>query len=463
MTMPIRGQKTHGAQTCHDEEAPEEGRSPGSEKITDEAAYTVSGTCCSGCESREGGDGKASETGSIREDGQNADNEARETRSQDAKTGPHRQKPHTTRKSHNVHWGYEGAGGPAHWGGIKQTFRACSAGQSQSPINLEAPEAGHLAPLGIHYKVSLIEMLNNGHTVQANYGKGSYITLGKERYDLVQFHFHTPSEHRVAGRSFPMEIHFVHRNKRGQLAIIGVLATFGDYNLAAREIWDRLPARAHTKSANTRSLINARDLLPDETKYFRYSGSLTAPLCSEKVSWVVLQKPMSFSEAQIAKLHRIIGMNARPTQARNSRYLLQSIGGWTMKIYLFIPILLGGLSACSMQALESLKLPSFMDGKKSATMASATGSGVKEDPMRLDTIAFADAYCRKDGLAAVAATQNLVVAHPKHPRAQLNYGLALDPAGRGVTLTPSSTVLRRATTRCPRFCATETILNIPEL
>ena len=103
-----------------------------------------------------------------------------------------------------------------------------------------------------------------------------------------------------------------------------------------------------------------------------------------------------------------------------------------MKIYLFIPILLGGLSACSMQALESLKLPSFMDGKKSATMASATGSGVKKDPMRLDTIAFADAYCRKDGLAAVAATQNLVVAHPKHPRAQLNYGLALDLAGRGV-------------------------------
>jgi carbonic anhydrase len=236
-------------------------------------------------------------------------------------------KPHVTRKSHNVRWGYEGAGGPAHWGGIKQAYKACSAGQRQSPINLEATEAGRLAPLRIHYKVSLIEMVNNGHTVQANYGKGSYITLGKERYDLVQFHFHTPSEHRVAGRSFPMEIHFVHRNKRGQLAVMGVLATFGEYNLAAREIWDRLPARAHTKSANTRTLINARDLLPDETKHFRYSGSLTTPPCSEKVNWLVLQKPVHFSEAQIAKIHHIIGKNARPAQARNSRYLLQSIGG----------------------------------------------------------------------------------------------------------------------------------------
>lgn len=230
-------------------------------------------------------------------------------------------------KPHTMHWGYEGPGGPAHWGGIKQAYKACAAGQNQSPINIESAEAGHLAPLGIHYKVSLIEMVNNGHTVQANYGKGSYITLGTERYDLLQFHFHTPSEHRIAGRSFPMEIHFVHRNTRGQLAVIGVLATFGDYNLAAREIWDRLPARAHTKSADTRALINARDLLPDETKYFRYSGSLTTPPCSEKVNWVVLQKPIHFSDAQISKLHRIIGKNARPAQARNSRYLLQSVGG----------------------------------------------------------------------------------------------------------------------------------------
>jgi carbonic anhydrase len=235
--------------------------------------------------------------------------------------------PHAPKKTRAAHWGYRGPGGPAHWGDLKPTFKACSAGQHQSPVNLEATEPGHLAPLDMHYKVSLIDLVNNGHTVQANYGKGSYITLGNERYDLLQFHFHTPSEHRVAGRNFPMEIHFVHRYKRGQLAVVGVLVATGDYNLAAREIWDRLPTRAHTKSANTRALINARDLLPGNTKHFRYSGSLTTPPCSENVKWLVLQTPIVFSEGQIAKLHRIIGMNARPAQARNSRYLLQSIGG----------------------------------------------------------------------------------------------------------------------------------------
>ena len=235
--------------------------------------------------------------------------------------------PHSPRKDHAPHWGYQGDGGPEHWGDLKATFKACSAGRRQSPINLEATEPAHLMPLSIHYKVSLIDLVNNGHTVQANYGAGSYITLGNERYDLLQFHFHTPSEHRVADRSFPMEIHFVHRNKRGQLAVIGILVAPGDYNLAAREIWDRLPTQAHTKSANTRALINARDLLPEDTRHFRYSGSLTTPPCSENVNWLVLQTPVRFSEGQIAKLHRIIGMNARPAQARNSRYLLQSIGG----------------------------------------------------------------------------------------------------------------------------------------
>ena len=97
-----------------------------------------------------------------------------------------------------------------------------------------------------------------------------------------------------------------------------------------------------------------------------------------------------------------------------------------MNPYFLFPFLVAGLSACSLPALDTLT-----GGKKPETMESATGSGVKQDPMRLDTIAFADAYCRKDGLAAVAATQKLVVAHPDHPRAQLNYGLSLDLAGRG--------------------------------
>jgi hypothetical protein len=95
-------------------------------------------------------------------------------------------------------------------------------------------------------------------------------------------------------------------------------------------------------------------------------------------------------------------------------------------------ICLLGLSACSSQTLESMRSILDRPDPEPETIQSATASGVKSDPMRLDTIAYADAYCRGDGKAAVAATQKLVVANPKHPRAQLNYGLSLDLAGKGI-------------------------------
>jgi hypothetical protein len=98
-----------------------------------------------------------------------------------------------------------------------------------------------------------------------------------------------------------------------------------------------------------------------------------------------------------------------------------------MKIQLLSTFAVFGLSACGMPNRNALT-----GSKNSATMASATGSGVKGDPMRIDTIAFADAYYRKDGMAAVAASQKLVIANPTHPRALLNYGLSPDLAGRGI-------------------------------
>lgn len=228
---------------------------------------------------------------------------------------------------HASHWAYEGPGGPEHWGDLKSEYRACGAGRQQSPIDVDNAGAARMTPISFHYKVSVIELVNNGHTVQANYGKGSYITVGNERFDLLQFHFHTPSEHKVAGRSFPMEIHFVHRNAQGRLAVVGVLIAAGEASLAAREIWDRLPAAAHSKSSDAHALINPRDLMPSEGRYFRYSGSLTTPPCSEQVDWYVLQQPMTFSIEQIGRIRGIMGMNARPVQARNGRYLLQGIGG----------------------------------------------------------------------------------------------------------------------------------------
>lgn len=233
----------------------------------------------------------------------------------------------TMKKRASTRWAYHGDVGPAHWGSLNKSWHTCGAGRQQSPVNLEAAEPGHLQDLSFRYKVSVIEMIHTGHTVQANYGKGSHIQLGDQRYALSHIQFRTPSEHTVAGRSFPMEIQFVHRGAKGRTAIVSLLVTSGPANLAARELWDRLPIKPHTRSKKTRTLINARDLLPDRSDYFRYRGSLTMPPCSENIDWLVLRTPVSFSDNQIVRLQGIMGENARPVQARNGRYLLQSIGG----------------------------------------------------------------------------------------------------------------------------------------
>lgn len=225
------------------------------------------------------------------------------------------------------HWAYHGDEGPDHWGSLSPSYAACSAGQSQSPVDLRGADTARMQAISFHYRVTPTALVHNGHTVQANYKAGSSITIGDERFDLLQFHFHTPSEHKIAGQAYPMEIHFVHKHQAsGRLAYVGVLVAPGDHNLAAQEIWDNLPAKPNSTMDKPRVLINGRDLIPDNRDYFRYMGSLTTPPCSEGVSWYVLQHPVQFSAAQIDQIGKLMGYNARPVQQRNHRMVLKAGG-----------------------------------------------------------------------------------------------------------------------------------------
>lgn len=220
------------------------------------------------------------------------------------------------------HWGYSGKQGPAFWGSLSAANRRCSHGRAQSPMNLSGGERAQLGAIKMRYRLTPLNIVHNGHTVQVNYGSGSSIEIAGKRFHLAQFHFHTRSEHTVDGRSFPMEIHLVHKSDAGELAVIGLLVQQGDENLALREIWNHLPALPGPAKSAKRVLINARDLLPSRLGYFRYMGSLTTPPCSEGVNWFVMVEPIEASAAQIRTISQIMGKNARPVQPRNSRLLL---------------------------------------------------------------------------------------------------------------------------------------------
>ena len=224
-----------------------------------------------------------------------------------------------------VHWSYGGADGPEHWGDLSSDFAACKAGRMQSPIDISAAATGlSVGAPGheIHYGESPLKILHNGHTVQLNYAPGSSMAIEGHPYDLLQFHFHAPSEHTVDGKPFAMEVHFVHADSHGELAVIGVMIAEGAENAALAEAWAHMPAHQTAEETVANVSVNAAAILPPDGRYHHYKGSLTTPPCSENVRWFVLSEPISMSAGQIAKFEAAAAPNARPVQPLNARLLI---------------------------------------------------------------------------------------------------------------------------------------------
>jgi carbonic anhydrase len=224
----------------------------------------------------------------------------------------------------DAHWGYEGADGPSKWGDLDPANRACSIGGEQSPIDIRDPIKAQLGALNITWDKTTDTIVNNGHTIQVNIGDSSVLSIGDGRnYRLLQFHFHHPSEHLIAGKSFPMEVHFVHANPAGSLAVIGVMMTTGRANAVFNKIVSTMPDK-EGPAVKADPAINPNGLLPGPRSYYRYSGSLTTPPCSETVDWLLLTEPLQVADADVARFAKLYSMNARPAQKLNRRFVLRS-------------------------------------------------------------------------------------------------------------------------------------------
>lgn len=221
-----------------------------------------------------------------------------------------------------LQWTYKSETGPDFWGSLDASFATCASGQSQSPINLTGAEDIDLLNPEFHYDAVSLNLLNNGHTVQVPYAPGSYVLLNGKRFELRQFHFHSPSEHTINGHAESAELHLVHQNEAGELAVIAVLLhrDKDDDSTAYLPISQNLPLKAGDK-VRTGKTINAEALLPLRTTTYRYSGSLTTPPCSESVDWWVMSEPVSMSAEQLAQYEQLLDHNNRPLQDVNTRSL----------------------------------------------------------------------------------------------------------------------------------------------
>ena len=222
-----------------------------------------------------------------------------------------------------THWDYAGDAGPEAWGSMRPEFSKCSTGQRQSPIDIRGGIAVDLEPIRFDYRPSSFSVIDNGHTVQVNVEPGNSITITGKRYELVQFHFHRPSEERINGRQYDMVVHLVHKDVDGHLAVVAVLLDRGSAQAIVQTVWNNLPLEKGDE-VRAGSRIDLNQLLPDDKRYYTYMGSLTTPPCSEGVLWMVMKQPVPISMDQVAIFARLYPMNARPIQQADGRLIKES-------------------------------------------------------------------------------------------------------------------------------------------
>ncbi len=223
----------------------------------------------------------------------------------------------------DIRWSYDGEGGPARWGKIDPANAKCETGERQSPIDIREGIRVELEPVVFDYKPVRFNVVDNGHTIQVNLGAGNSISILGRRYDLVQFHFHKPSEERINGIGYDMVVHLVHKDMDGKLVEVALLIQQGKPNSLVQTIWNNMPLEKNETVAPP-GTIDLSQLLPVNRQYYTYMGSLTTPPCTEGVLWVVYKEPIELSQEQISIFSRMYPMNARPVQSSAGRLIKES-------------------------------------------------------------------------------------------------------------------------------------------
>lgn len=255
-----------------------------------------------------------------------ADAESKATEAKPAEAKPIEKKPaKPNNKAEEVKkpvaWGYDGKEGPEHWGKLSEEFSMCSAGSTQSPIDIEESLDANLKPLKLLQKFPAKEILQTNHSIQLNFRDGNIVAIDNITFKLKQANFHTPSEHSIQGKSFPLEAQFLHSDIKGNTAIVAVLFREGRPNPGLEKVLKQLPNESN-KAVTLKSRLLASEMMPSNQDYYRFSGSLTSPPCTEGIRWILIKTPMTASKEQIDALAALTQHNNRPLQALNGRLIV---------------------------------------------------------------------------------------------------------------------------------------------
>jgi carbonic anhydrase len=214
-------------------------------------------------------------------------------------------------------WDYEGKHGALVWGKLDASYQACSKGHEQSPVDIRNAHLDKaLQPLEFHYIAGSVTLENTGHTIRVIPANGSYMVANGVRYELVEFEFHHPSETPIKGKLTDMDVDLVHKSADGKVAILNVqLLEDRDAagNAVIATLWPHLPEKPGA-TAKVTEFVNPAGFVPADPGYWTYTGSLTAPPCTEGVRWFVFEQPLSLSRDQLRRFSALYKVNSRPLQ-----------------------------------------------------------------------------------------------------------------------------------------------------
>lgn len=200
----------------------------------------------------------------------------------------------------------------------------CETGRRQAPIDIATTTKRPLPPLEFHYQAADLKIADDGHTVRVRFDKGQSLKIGKDTYTLQQFHFHTPGGDKIGGEEFPMAAHLLHKSAKGQLLALVVLFRLGAENALLNQVLPLIPAKPDGDHTPRGTKVDTNMLLPHQRSYYRYSGSVTAPPCTEGVDWIVMKQPLALSTSQLAAWRARYADNARAVQPLYQRMVMES-------------------------------------------------------------------------------------------------------------------------------------------
>ena len=154
-------------------------------------------------------------------------------------------------------------------------------------------------------------------------------------FEPLQLHFHSPSEHTVAGKYYDVELHIVHKYKSSDGELGAVIAVFFDREKGGNyenEFINSLNFEEAEREGVPVTNVNFHTFMSkiDTENYWSYNGSLTTPPCTEGIKWTVLSDVQNISDTQLNGMAKWFSHDHGFAEGKGNNRMIQPLNDRTV-------------------------------------------------------------------------------------------------------------------------------------